>query len=326
MFEPGKLLAIVGDQHILAGELLGDINQMLKPYEGKAPKDQLDKQRERLMQQMLPGLIRTKMLYQEMLRNVPEENLPIIERKVSEEFDKRQLRRMMKKAEINSTAEMERKLREFGSSIEKQRRSFMEVVMSREIIRQNINSEPEISHDSLLRYYNLNRKDYERPARVRWEELAVRLENHRSKGDAFRAIADMGNRVLRGAALSRVARETSEGYTAKEGGWHDWTIEGSLRAKELEHAVFTLPLNRLSQIIETADGFHVIRVLDREAAGTSPFFKEQVRIKELLRKKEVDAQTEAYVASIQAKTRVWTVFDEPEPEPETAGRTGDRTR
>lgn len=312
LFEPGKVIAIVGDQHILAGDLLGDINQLLKPYEDKATKEQLDEQRKLLMQKMLPKMIQTKMMYQEMLANVPPEAVPEIEKKLADQFDENQLPEFIERAEVETAAELDAKLREYGSSIEKQRRLFSEQVLAREVMRQNVPREPEVSHQEMLDYYRENAKDYERPARVRWEELAVWKKNFDNKADAYREIANMGNRVLRGAAFSRVAREQSQGFTADNGGWHDWTTQGSLRAAELDEAIFTLPVGRLSRIIEAEDGFHIIRVLDREQAGRVPFFKEQVRIKKKLQKEKRDELIDEYLASVRERTRVWTIFDDGE--------------
>ena len=211
---------------------------------------------------------------------------------------------------MNSAGELDAKLREFGSSVDKQRRLFAEQVLAREFIRQKVNREPDVSHNEMVEYYQKNSKDYDRPARVRWEELMVNFSEFDSKADAYRAIAAMGNRVLRGAAFSRVAREESKGVTASDGGWYDWTTKGSLRATELDAAIFELPVDTLSQIIETEDGFHIIRILDREDEGRSPFFKEQVRIKLKIQGQKRDKEVEAFIASVRRKYRVWTIFDD----------------
>ncbi len=260
---------------------------------------------------MLPQQIQTKMLYQQMLATLPEEARPQIEQKLAEEFDKKQLPTLIERAKVSSAAELDAKLREFGTSIEKQRRQFGEQVLARELIRTKVDAEPDISHQAMLEYYQKNLTNYDRESRVRWEELSVRFSQTPNKREAYRAIAQMGNRVLRNAAFSRVAREDSQGYTASDGGWHDWTSKGSLRAVELDEALFSLPIGELSQIIETSEGFHIIRVLDREQAGRSPFFKEQVAIKQMLQKEKREKQVEKFIADLQARSRVWTIFDSP---------------
>ena len=309
-FSPGQMIAIVVDEPILAGDLLGDINQMLAPYEGKATEEQLEEQRQLLMQKLLPQAIQTKMLYQQMLASVPAEALPQIKNKLADEFDDKQLPILMERAKVNTPAELDAKLREFGSSIAKQRRSFAEQILAREFVRSNVDSEPDVSHVEMVRYYRENASEYDRPERVRWEELAVRFDQFNSKGEAYRAIANMGNRILRGAAFSRVAREESQGFTADNGGWHDWTLRDTLKASEVEEAIFSLPLDQLSQIIETDFGFHIFRVLDRAEEGRKPFFQEQASIKAKLQKEKRDVAVDAFIADLRSKTRVWTIFDD----------------
>ena len=315
LFPDAQVIALVVDEPILAGDLMGDINQMLAPYKDKATPEQLDEQRRLLMQRLLPQQIQTKMLYQEMLANVPPEAIPQIREKLNSEFDTKQLPNLMERAKVNSPAELDAKLRGFGTSLEKQRRQFIEQVLARENVRQNVQAEPDVSHDEMLRYYQENAADYDRPLRVRWEELAVKFSEFPSKAEAYRAIAELGNRVLRGAAFSRVAREQSQGFTADNGGWYDWTLQKSLKYPEVEAAIFSLPTNQLSRVIETEDGFHIVRVLDREEAGRTPFFQEQSHIKSKLQKEKRDVAVEEYLAKVRAKTKVWTIFDgQPQPE------------
>ena len=84
----------------------------------------------------------------------------------------------------------------------------------------------------------------------------------------------------------------------------------------MEDVLFALPPNELSQIIESDYGFHIIRVLDREEAGRSPFFQEQSSIKAKLQKEKRDAAVEEYLAKVREKTRVWTIFDD-QPAPQS---------
>jgi parvulin-like peptidyl-prolyl isomerase len=121
----------------------------------------------------------------------------------------------------------------------------------------------------------------------------------------------MGNEVyLGGAPLWAVAKRSSHGVTAGDGGQFDGTSQGSLRSKVLDAAIFTLPLNQLSSVLEDEDGFHIVRVLERRDAGRTPFETCQGEIKEKLKKEHVDQQKAAYLADLRERTPVWTVFDE----------------
>jgi parvulin-like peptidyl-prolyl isomerase len=79
-----------------------------------------------------------------------------------------------------------------------------------------------------------------------------------------------------------VAKRSSQGLTASQGGGYDWTKRGSLVDKGLEDALFSIPLNELSDFIETKQGVHIVRVLERMEDGKIPFLEAQAGIKETL--------------------------------------------
>ena len=61
--------------------------------------------------------------------------------------------------------------------------------------------------------------------------------------------------------------------------------------KKLDAAIFSLPVGQLSEVIETKQGFHIIRVLERQDAGKVAFLEAQVKIREKL---ESEKQTAAF--------------------------------
>jgi parvulin-like peptidyl-prolyl isomerase len=120
----------------------------------------------------------------------------------------------------------------------------------------------------------------------------------------------MGNEVFAGRRFADVARAESDGVTANDGGRRNWTSRGSLVCKALDNALFGLPVGMLSPVIKSANGFHIIRVTDREDAAVTTFLQAQAEIKDKIVQQRTRKQTEEYIAELKAKTPVWTVFDE----------------
>ena len=96
-----------------------------------------------------------------------------------------------------------------------------------------------------------------------------------------------------------MARRGSQSATAKNGGAYDWTTAGSLVSKEIDQAVFTLPVGRMSQVIESDRGFHIVRVIDRKEAGLTPFTEAQVDIRKKLKEESWIRQRKAYLDKIR---------------------------
>ena len=321
LFEPGKIIAWVGDQSIQSGDIMPTIDQMLAPVlEKMSPEEirsqqaQIDEQKQKLLQQSLGNSIESKLLYLDFLRSLPDEKrkeiLPNITKRAEDQFYEKQLPDALKRAKLESAPALDAELRKYGSSLAAQRRMFVERILGQSVLGQKIDYEPEVTHQEILDYYREHAADYERPARARWEKLTVRFDRFQNKAEAWAALAQMGNEVLRGAPLEAVARRHSQDPDAQQGGYHDWTTYGSLASDVLNEAIFSLPVGTLSERLEDQRGFHIVRVVEREDAGQVPFVDAQVDIKESIRKQKIRQQITDYVTKLRKEIPVWTIFDE----------------
>jgi parvulin-like peptidyl-prolyl isomerase len=316
-FELARIVARVGSDVILAGDVLGPINQALEPYEDKMTPEQLDQQRELLVKQHLPSVVEMKMLYLAYLRrNVPAnkmaEALPQIWQKVHEKFDEEELPKLLEKYKVETPAQLDAALRKYGWSLSKQRRFYGERALGMAGAFQSIPTKPEVTHDEMLRYFDEHGKDYEFPAQARWEQLSVRFDRFPTRAAAYEALARMGDEVaLGGAPLAAVAQRGSQSFNAQQGGQHDWTTKGSLASEPLNQAIFQLPLNELSPIIEDGTGLHIVRVLERREAGRTPFTEAQIEIRKKLQDEKRNAAYKEYIEELRRDTPVWTIYDRP---------------
>ncbi|GAG70400.1 unnamed protein product [marine sediment metagenome] len=120
----------------------------------------------------------------------------------------------------------------------------------------------------------------------------------------------MGNDVLNGRSFAEVAKESSEGPTAYNGGLYEWTTRGSLVSKVIDNAIFSLPVGELSAILDDQQALHIVRVLERTDAGRTPFIEAQVAIRMELRRQQQDHSRTEYLDRLKNRTPIWTVFDD----------------
>ncbi len=347
VFAAAQVIAVVGDQFVLAGDLLPQVEMVVEsvlarmgPEQRKRDGAKIRQQRDVLLRRMLDQTIERKMLYVAFLRSIPEarreEVLPTIKEQTATSFEDSlekivvkvrqatptelsaltsqnpqqvRLAKLMVANKAVSLGQLDLLLQRYGSSLEQEKRSYAERSLGRSILGQNIDRNREVTHQEMLDYYRENLQDYEIEAKVRWERLSAHFVKAPNKEAAYRAIAEMGNEVLRGAPFSAVAKRSSHGLRAAHGGRYDWTSKGSLRSGNIEEALYKLPLNRLSQIIEDDRGFHIVRVLDRREAGYVPFGDVQAAIKQTFQKKHFDEQLSEYIANLRDDVSVWTIYD-----------------
>ena len=288
-FEPGRVLALVGGEPIFVADLLFDVNNFIKKVAPTAPESVVNQQRPLLIQKMLPRFIDAKLLYVGTLQGLPEQiDVEKILEQAGKEFDEKALEQMMEQSGTSTTAEFDAHLRLLGSSLRKMRRTWAKEQLVRFFLSKQLNVDTEVTHQEMLDYYREHEAEYLIEARAKWEQIMVRFDKFSSREGARQAIVSLGDKIVYGAKLDAVARESSQGYLASKGGQHDWTTQDALVLKELDKAIFELPIGKLSDIIETRDGFHIIRVIEREEKTKTSFLDAQVEIKQILqdRKRE----------------------------------------
>jgi len=314
LIENATTIARVGTEVILAGEVMGNVNETLIRNADKIPPEQLEEYRKVLTQRTLTSLIERKLVYQDARRRIPGENLPKIEEQVGEIFESSEVKRLIKGYEVNSRNDLVAILKRYGTSIDHEKRSFIEQQVAQQWLHNQIKPDEEITREQRLKYYNDNIERYEHPDRVRWEELMVRTRSDEDPASARTRLARMGNRVIDGEPFAEVARTESDGLTAADGGLHDWVTRGSLASATLDEALFSLPPGGLSPIIETERGLHIVRVIEREYAGRTPFVDVQSEIRDRIKNERFREQTQEYIAKLREQTPIWTIFDD-QPQP-----------
>ena len=307
--EDARILGRVGPEVVLAGEVMAlFVNHNIEKLKEPIP----DEFREELLKNWLVRAIVTKLMFVEARRSIPAENFGQVEKQIQAYFEKEEIPRLMEKAKLTSAAELEERLSLLGTSLEWQKKLYTERTLGQQWMLSDSGFKKVISPEELLVYYRQKASDFDRPARARWEELAVRVSPMTSKQESWQKLAGLGNQVLGGLPFAEAARRGSEGATASEGGVRDWTTRGSLASQELDRALFGLPVGQLSPIIESNMGFHIIRVIEREEARRIPFTEVQEDIRKAIQDERFEENFQSYVAKLKEKTRVWTIYDEAE--------------
>jgi hypothetical protein len=257
----------------------------------------------------------------ERLANASQEDLEAV---MKQDSTIGRLALLMKQRHLESQGELDTVLRQYGTSLEAQVREFGEYMMGMEAAQTNLGMKPdkggkggkakkEITLQDILDHYQAHLNDYYIPAKARFEILTAKFSKFAGDRNATHdAIARMGNEVfLGGIPFPAVARKYSQEPHASDGGYYDWVTPGSLASKPIDQAVFSLEVDKLSQIIEDEQGFHIVHVLERKSAGQVSFQEAQPEIRDAIKKQRDDEARQKYLTSLRTRTKVWTIFDPP---------------
>lgn len=317
----GEIIARIDGQIVLAGEVMWQVNKILDANAERIPPGERETISKQIMQQQLMGMIDTKLLYADFRRTVPPENIPSVEENLQKPFEEHEIPRLLELFEVETTKELTQELAKLGTTLAELQRQFNERTIASEWLRQKSPKPKEVTYDQLVEHYQEHVKlgEYDNEAKAQWEEMMVRFDQFDGdRNAAYRAMAEIGNEVwahvvanpdLRGPAFTELAVKKSHGFTAKKGGQHDWTTKGALRSKQLDEALFSLEVGQMSNIIESDQGFHIVRVLKREEAGRTPFTKAQADIRKKLEAEQKNQLVRAEVERMRKACTIWTVFD-----------------
>jgi hypothetical protein len=318
-FRPGRVIAIVGRDNILAGDVLAQIEPRISEQGDKIPESEKPRLRESLMRKFLADYITTKCLAQRFMRDMVgnksakevEEAQKKVRPKITQSFYGKVVPKLMKDHQANSELELEQKLRDQGTSLTALLKQFSDGALASEAVHSNVPKEPPILLQDLREYYEAHADQWNRPARARWRQISAHFAKQGSREATSAALAAMGNDVfLRGTPFEAVARKSSDDFSANKGGVYDWTTKDALRSKAIDQVVFSIPPGHLSKPIEDDMGFHIVEVLEREAARTIPFEDVQLEIREILIEKRREELRNEFIAKVKKESLVWSLWPE----------------
>ena len=218
---------------------------------------------------------------------------------------------IMKQHNLTSTFELDRVLRKYDSSLRQQQQAYLERKLGQQQLYKSIEFQPEVTHEEMLEDYRANQQEFQVATRARWEQLSARFDKFPEQGSLRPGHRRNGQRSRLGRApFWAVAKRRSQGPNAEQGGYQDWKAMGDLSlSRAINEAVFSLPVQQMSGIIEDFEGLHIIRVIERTEAHLIPFTEAQVEIKEKLQQKKRSEEIAAYIVRLRSRTPIWTIYD-----------------
>jgi peptidyl-prolyl cis-trans isomerase SurA len=193
-----------------------------------------------------------------------------------------------------------------GNSLESINEEIKRQLMRTRLMRQEIKSKIMVSDQEIGDYYNQNREKYEGKEAVRLKQILLLVP-----ADANAAVKDkikeeaqqIQKRALSGEQFEMLAQKYSQGPAADQGGDIGF-IERGVTIPELEEAAFSLPMDRVSNLIESSVGFHIIKVVDKRGAGLKPIETVREEIKVTLENEKLEKKFDEWIAAIRKKSHI----------------------
>lgn len=199
-----------------------------------------------------------------------------------------------------------KKLEREGNSLAVVKAEIKGQLMRMRLMRREIKSKIMISEQEIGEYYNQHRDEYEGKEAVRIQQIlllpppkADRAAVAKIREDAWK----IQKRAMSGESFDALAAKYSQGPAAVQSGDVGFIEKGGM-IPEVEAVAFSLPQDKVSGVIESRLGFHIIKVIDKRGAGLKPIGMVREEIKAKLEDGKLEKKYDEWISVLRKRSYI----------------------
>lgn len=290
-----RVIAVVNDDIITQYELDSTVELVLKRYEQSIrPEDReriVTEGRKALLEKMIDDLI----LRQEGRRlgiAVREEELTAT---IQDSLAKRNV----------SMDDLREALAKEGTNYEKYRESTRSEMIKARIVQREIRPRATVTNEEIGAFYQEHRDEYEGKLRVRLLMIALPVPSGSDEAEkaAQRTKAEsILKRIRAGEYFEILANENSQG-PERSGGDIGYVEKGSMNPI-IEETAFNLKPGEVSGVIETPQGFYIIKAIDKRGGGSLSLKATREDVEERIFREKMEKKYTEWMAEKRQKAHI----------------------
>ena len=182
----------------------------------------------------------------------------------------------------------------------------LERIMVQAMRSHNIKTNSIISPTKIEDYYRKHREEFTSKEQIKLRMIMIPGQKDTASAPAQKALAEeVLGKLAGGAEFDRIAQVYSEDSTKDNGGDWGW-IERNTLAAPLEKFAFNMPIGRISNIIDYAGNYYIIKVEDKRGGATRSLAEARDDIEKKLLQEEAQGLQERWIAGLRAKAYIKT--------------------
>jgi peptidyl-prolyl cis-trans isomerase SurA len=203
---------------------------------------------------------------------------------------------LRKQLKLETLDDLEKEAQKQGVSFEDFKQGIRNQIVTQQVISHEVAPKIQITEKDVQDYYDKHKSELEQPESVDLSEILVSTgapnvnidpnapsptEDPSKVASAEEKAKQLLAGIKAGAKFEDVAKKSSEGPTADQGGELGQFKRGTL-AKELEDLTFGMKPGSESDVIRTKQGFVILKVNQHTQAGVAPLKQVENRIQEAI--------------------------------------------
>jgi peptidyl-prolyl cis-trans isomerase C len=173
------------------------------------------------------------------------------------------------------------------------------------LIEAEVTARAPVTAEQVNQFYASN--SFQQGERVRASHILIAVPENAdaaTKEQARSRATDVLNDVKAGKDFAELAKQHSQDPgSGPRGGDLDYFERGQM-VGPFEEAAFALATGQVSELVETRFGYHIIKVVDKQAARTIPLEEVRGRIEEYLKNQNREQQTQGFIDALRTKAQI----------------------
>jgi peptidyl-prolyl cis-trans isomerase SurA len=214
------------------------------------------------------------------------------------------LNEIRKQYNLASMEDLEKAAQEQGVSFEDFKANIRNQIITQEVMRDEVAAHVsrQMTPGEAQRFFEAHKQEYIQPESVHLSEILVSTgagDADEAKVAAAKAKADdIEAKLKAGSDFAQVARTSSDGQTAGEGGDLGQYKRGAL-AKVLEDATFGLQAGQYTEPIRTRQGFVILKVTQHTTGGVPEYKDVQNQVEEAYYQTKMEPAMRDYLTKMR---------------------------
>jgi len=300
-----EIVARVNNQIITRSEYLREKDQLKQEAQQQDPAnaDKIYMDRER---DILRGLVDQQLLLEKAKDLGITADTDLVKR----------LDEIRKQMNLSSMDDLEKAAQGQGVSFEDFKQNLRNQIITQKVISDQVGSKIQVSKDEVQQYYDAHKDELMQPEQIRLSEILVSPQksaaNEKSGGgdkpapeDDPKALAtaeakakELRDQIQKGAKFEDIAKKSSDGPTASQGGDLGFFKRGTL-AKELEDKTFAMKPGDVSDVVRTRQGYVLLKVTEHTQAGIPPLKDVEPKVQEALYMQKLDPSLREFLTKLR---------------------------
>jgi len=197
-------------------------------------------------------------------------------------------------------------------------KSVREQLMLLRIFDREVRNAVMVADADMKRYFQEHRDRFALSEEYTLSQILIRPRSPGDTADAKEKVREVMTRLKQGDSFEDLALRFSDGPNASHGGHLGLVRQGEL-LPGIEQAISRLVPGGISEVIETSDGFHIMRLEDKKPKQFRPYEEVRTEIQGLVFQQKNEDVFQSWLAELKNKAYIEIKFESALSGPPTTG-------